>query len=188
MVIDQHTENITSLQKRNNYTLDLSTDRRLSRIHNTFHISKIKPYVEKDSTNFLGRHDEQPGEITEGRYEVERVLEFRTTPRAGKSQYLVHWKGYVRDDDEWINFEDIRLEIVQHFWTSGNYSNTFKQRRSSKKHQKTDAEDRRIGCLSLLATWAAESQNNSPVFPYSPALLPSCRNVLYILLIHTFLS
>jgi len=35
-----------------------------------------------------------------------------------------------------MNFEDISLGIVQDFWTSGNYSNTFKQRRSSKKHKK----------------------------------------------------
>jgi len=57
-------------RKRNNYTLDLSTDSRLSLIHNTFHISKIKPYIENDSTNFPGRHEEQPGEVTEGRWEV----------------------------------------------------------------------------------------------------------------------
>jgi len=114
-------------RKRNNYTLDLSTDSRLSLIHNTFHISKIKPYVENDSTNFPGHHEEQPGEVTEGRWEVERVVEFRTAPCTGKSQYLVSWKGYGSDIDEWINFEDISLEIVQDFWTSGNYSNTFKQ-------------------------------------------------------------
>jgi len=123
-------------RKRNNYTLDLLTDSRLSLIHNIFHISKIKPYVENDSTNFPYRHEEQPGEVKEGRWEVERVLQFRTAPRTGKSQYLVCWKGYGSDDDEWINFEDISLEIVQDFWTSGNYSNTFKQRRSSKKHKK----------------------------------------------------
>jgi len=128
-------------RKRNNYTVDLSTDSRLSFIHNTFHISKIKPYVENDSTNFPGRHGEQPGEVTEGRWEVERVLEFRTAPRTGKSQYLVRWKGYGSDDDEWINFEDISLEIVQDFWTSGNYSNTFKQRRSSKKNKKSHTRE-----------------------------------------------
>jgi len=48
-------------RKRNNYTLDLSTDSRLSLIHNTFHSSKIKPYVENESTNLPGRHEEQPG-------------------------------------------------------------------------------------------------------------------------------
>jgi len=35
-------------RKRNNYTLDVSMDSRLSLIYNTFHISKIKPYVEND--------------------------------------------------------------------------------------------------------------------------------------------
>jgi len=53
-------------RKRNKYTLDLSTDNRLSLIHNTFHISKIKPYVENNSINFPGRHEEQPDEETEG--------------------------------------------------------------------------------------------------------------------------
>jgi len=123
-------------RKRNNYTLDLSMDSRLSLIHNTFHISMIKPYIENDSTNFPGRHEEQPGEVGEGRWEVERVLEFSTAPRKSKSQYLVRWKSYRSDDDEWINFEDIGLQIVQDYWTSGNYTNTYKQRRSSKKHKK----------------------------------------------------
>jgi len=80
-------------RKRNNYTLYLSTESRLTLIDNTFHISKIKGYIENDSTNFPGRHEEQPSEVTEGRWEVERVLEFRTAPRTGKSQYLVCWKG-----------------------------------------------------------------------------------------------
>jgi len=57
----------TPQQEAYNYTLNESMDSRLSVIHNTFHISKIKPYVENDSTNFPGRHEEQPGEVTEGR-------------------------------------------------------------------------------------------------------------------------
>jgi len=101
-------------------------DSRLSLIHNTFHISKIKPSLGNDSMNFPSRYDKQPGEVAEGRWEVERVIEFRTAPGTSKSQYLVRWKGYGSDDNEWINFENINLEIVQDFWTRGNYSNTFK--------------------------------------------------------------
>jgi len=123
-------------KKRNNYTLDLSTDSRLSLIHNSFHISNIKPYVEIDATNFPVRHEEQLGEVSEGIWEVERVLEFPTAPRTGKSQYLVCGKAYSSDDDDWINFQDISLKILQDFWTRGNYSNTFKQRRSLKKNKK----------------------------------------------------
>jgi len=56
--------------KGNNNTLDLSTDSRLSLNHNTFYISKIKPYIENHSTIFPGRHEEQPGEVMVGRCEV----------------------------------------------------------------------------------------------------------------------
>ena len=55
--------------------------------------------MENDSTKFPGCHEEQPGEVTEGRWEVEGVLEFRTPARTGKSQYLVRWKGYVSRGD-----------------------------------------------------------------------------------------
>jgi len=49
------------IRKRHNCILDLSMDSRLSHIHNTFHISKIKPYVENYSINFPGRQEEQAG-------------------------------------------------------------------------------------------------------------------------------
>ena len=67
---------------------------------------------------------------------MERVLEFHTAPRTGKGQYLIRWKRYGIDEDGWINFEDISLEIIEDFWTSGHYSNTLEQRRSYKKLKK----------------------------------------------------
>jgi len=116
-------------------------DSRLSLIPNTFHFSRIKAYVANDSRNFPGRYNQQRGELMEGRWEVEQVLEFRTAPHTGKRQYLVGWKGYRSDDNEWLKLGDIGLAIVQDFWTSGNYSNTFKQRRSSKKHKKRNTQE-----------------------------------------------
>jgi len=47
--------------------------------------------------------------------------------------------------------------------------------------------DRGFLGLSLLAIWTAGSLYNPPAFHYSPTLLPSSRNVLYLLSIHTFL-
>jgi len=93
-------------KKQNNYTFILSIDSELSLINNTFHISKIKPYVENDSTNFSGNYGKQPYKVLEG---------------DGKS------KGYGSDDDKKINFEDIGFEIMQDFWPSRSYFNTFKQ-------------------------------------------------------------
>jgi len=109
---------------------------RLCLLQNTFHFHKIKPYVEKDSINFLSHYEEQLGEVAEGRWDVEGALEFRTAPCASKSQCLVSWKGYGSDDDEWINFENISLEIIQDSCTRGNYSITFQQQRLSKKYKK----------------------------------------------------
>jgi len=47
----------------------------------------------------------------EARWKVERVVEKCTAPCMGKNQYLLCWRVYGRDEDEWIIFEDISLEI-----------------------------------------------------------------------------
>jgi len=73
---------------------------RLSLIHNTFHISKIKPYVENHWSNLQGRYKEQPVKVMKGRWEVKHVLEFHTTPRTGQIQYLVRSKECGSDDEK----------------------------------------------------------------------------------------
>jgi hypothetical protein len=50
-------------------------------------------------------------------YEVECILDQRI--RKGKQQYLVHWKGYPKEEATWEpieNFDD--LGIVNRFWKS----------------------------------------------------------------------
>ncbi|HWN09726.1 MAG TPA: chromo domain-containing protein, partial [Pyrinomonadaceae bacterium] len=97
--------------------------------------------IDNNSSKFPGRATEQPGEVAEGRWEVEKILEYRTAPRTGKNQYLVRWKGYNSDEDKWIDFEDISLEIVQDFWAAGNYGDTFKRRRSTKPRKNRRTRD-----------------------------------------------
>jgi len=84
---------------RQTYTLDLLDYPELSKIIPTFHTSLIKPYQPNDDNKFPTRKLEQPGPVREGRYEVEKVVEFRTKPKTRKRQYKVRWKGYNKSKD-----------------------------------------------------------------------------------------
>ncbi|KAF8445133.1 hypothetical protein BGX38DRAFT_1271470 [Terfezia claveryi] len=59
----------------------------LNNINNSFHTSLLKPFFPNPIQLFPSRTLEQPGPVKEDRYEVERVLEFRSQPRTGKLQY-----------------------------------------------------------------------------------------------------
>jgi len=81
------------------YNLDLSDYPELSRIIPTFHTSLIKPNQPNNDNKFPTRKLEQPGPVEKGRYEVEKVMEFRTEPKSGKRQYKIRWKGYNESKD-----------------------------------------------------------------------------------------
>jgi len=85
---------------RQTYTLDLSDYPELSKIIPTFHTSLIKPYQPNDDNKFPTRKLGQPGPVEKGRYEVEKVVEFRTELRTGKRQYKVRWKKYNKSKDQ----------------------------------------------------------------------------------------
>ena len=84
---------------RNNYSLDLLSDPSLNLISNTFHVSKVKPYVNNNTTLFLQRQLEKPGAVSQARYEVEKVIEYRKAPLTGVPQYKVRWAGYSLEDN-----------------------------------------------------------------------------------------
>ena len=70
-------------------------------IHPVFHVSLIRPYAE----NTLLHPDphERPAPLlvdNEEHYEVEAILNSR--PHGRGLQYLVHWKGYPHEDDQWL--------------------------------------------------------------------------------------
>ena len=82
---------------------------------------------------FPQRQLKKPGPVSQNRYEVEKVIEYRKAPRTGVSQYKVRWLGYSHGDDQWSNAKDISTGILQDFWTKGSLENTFKRRRTNNR-------------------------------------------------------
>ena len=72
-----------------NVTLDVSDFSDLSNISNKFHNSLLKPCTPNDDIHFSERKLYRPATGEEDRWDVEKVLEFRSQPKTGKSQYEV---------------------------------------------------------------------------------------------------
>ena len=70
------------------------------RMHPVFHTSKLRPYISDSSIRSPQPSPPLPVVMNEEvEYEVESILDSRF--RRGLLQYLVHWKGYPREDDTW---------------------------------------------------------------------------------------
>src|SRR6266404_2084417 len=85
-------------------------------IHPVFHVDLLTPYKE---TEFHGRNFEQPlPDLIDGEeeYEVEQIINSRHFGRGCQVQYLVHWKGYPKLDDQWIPWSDLNTpELLAEF-------------------------------------------------------------------------
>ncbi len=76
-------------------------------IHPVFHVDLLTPYKE---TEFHGHNFKWPlPDLIDGEeeYEVERIIDSRHFGRGRQVQYLVHWKGYPKSDDQWIPWPDL---------------------------------------------------------------------------------
>ena len=84
-----------------NITLDLPAT---MRVHNVFHVSSIKPWRDP-SSHFPARTvpTEPPPEIIADHeeFEVEEILDYKTTHHGTRFKFLIRWKGYGREHDQW---------------------------------------------------------------------------------------
>jgi len=109
-------------------TIDLSDYRELSRIIPVFHTSLLKSYIPNNDNKFPLRKLDQPGPVQKGRWEVEKVVEFRTQPKTGKRQYKIRWKEYDEVKDQWVYVEDIDKSLVERYWKEEDQSATYRKR------------------------------------------------------------
>ncbi|KAJ2925766.1 hypothetical protein H1R20_g11329, partial [Candolleomyces eurysporus] len=88
------------------YTLDLPAS---SNIFPTFHVSQLKPFIANDSQNYPSREHARPGPImtSEGAEEwwIDKIIDSRRRGRGWR--YLVRWRGYGPEDDEWLPGKDL---------------------------------------------------------------------------------
>jgi transposase InsO family protein len=84
-----------------------------SRIHDVFHVSAMEPYHQRAGTQEILL----PPDIIDDQeeYEVEEILD--TTRKRGVAWYLVKWKGWPDEYNQWLTQEDMpnAAEAVQEF-------------------------------------------------------------------------
>lgn len=92
----------------NDVSYELSLPPSMSRLHPTFHVSKLKRWVEDSTSSFPGRSQDlapPPPVYHDGeqKWEVESVVKKRTRKVGRKNvvEYLVLWKGYPEWEKTW---------------------------------------------------------------------------------------
>ena len=83
----------------------------------TFHTSHIKAFKENNDNKFPSRTIEKPGPIqVEGvpKHEVERIVDCK--PVGADFKYLVRWRGYGPEDNEWISGRDLEDNEAMDKW------------------------------------------------------------------------
>lgn len=71
------------------------------RVHPVFHVSKLRPAVINRDLH-PDPHTRPPPDLINGeeQFEVEKIMDSRLRGRG--LQYLVHWKGYPHEDNQWL--------------------------------------------------------------------------------------
>jgi hypothetical protein len=109
---------IMAKPETSNYKLELLPAVDFESIHPMFHARLLKPYVPNDPEEFPEREPPRPGPVipVDNQYIVERILDERT--RRGRKEYLVNWKGWPTESNEWVDSGDIHEELVVEYRNS----------------------------------------------------------------------
>lgn len=91
-----------------NITLELPPT---MKCHNTFHVSKLRPWFPADEFFPDREIPEEPlpevDENGEENYEVDHIVDTRVYGQWKKHQFLVHWKGYDCSHDTWEPLDNL---------------------------------------------------------------------------------
>ena len=104
---------VTIVRRRRHFTFELDMGK--TRLHNIYHISRLKPF-DGDAVEGTPIEDEtvpesldpsaghRRGEV----FEVERVLAHRGKPGTKTFEYLIKWKGYIPQKSSWEKAEGVK--------------------------------------------------------------------------------
>ena len=97
------------------YELELGTK---IRAHPVFHVSSLKEYFELPDGD--PRREDAPIEIVDGVVENEIESILRSRKKRNRTEYLVKWKGFEHDDNEWLPESELKnsAEILKDFKNS----------------------------------------------------------------------
>jgi len=93
----------------------------LSRIHPVFHVSLLLPWRADDEfPDHRPAAPPPPVYENDDQYYVEALLDKRVTTVGRRSvvQYLVRWKGYGADDDQWVAASNIGKSLISQYESS----------------------------------------------------------------------
>ena len=98
-----------------NVTVDFTDLPDLIHISNKLHTSLLKPFIRNDDIHFPQRQLHRPGPVEEDRWQVEKVLHFRSQPKTGKLQCKVQEKAWPTKYNQWLFTVDIDEDLIQQF-------------------------------------------------------------------------
>jgi RNase H-like domain found in reverse transcriptase/Reverse transcriptase (RNA-dependent DNA polymerase)/Integrase zinc binding domain/Chromo (CHRromatin Organisation MOdifier) domain/Retroviral aspartyl protease len=141
---------IKILKVINPLTYELELPSTLSNVHNRFHISLLTPYKQTDAfpdrPTSINRPPATLINNDQEVYEVEQILRHRQA-KNGKTEYLVHWKGYPTHEATWepeVSFKHDRSTIRNYERTMRSAPTTTSTRTNTRSKLNTvTAEERR---------------------------------------------